>query len=42
LIAGMSAVAASSEKYEQLSFRSLEIAQSLYDDTALASSICLS
>ena len=42
LIVDMSAVAASSEKYDRLSCRSLEIAQSLYDDTALASSISLS
>ena len=38
LIVGMSA-AASSEKYDRLSVQSLEIAKSLYDDTALASSI---
>ena len=39
LIVGMSAAAASSEKYDRLSVQSLEIAKSLYDDTALASSI---
>ena len=42
LIVSMSAAAASSEKYDRLSFRSLKIAQSLYDDKSLASSISLS
>ena len=42
LIDAMSAAATSSEKYDHLSFRSLAVAQSLYDDTTLASSISLS